>query len=41
MTILITICAVLATAGVFYSLGYQQGEEDGYINAMNDGWLDR
>lgn len=36
--ILFTIVAVIATAYVFYSFGYQQGEEDGYINAMNDGW---
>jgi hypothetical protein len=35
--ILFGILAVIASA-VFYSLGYQQGEEDGYINAMNDGW---
>jgi hypothetical protein len=36
--ILFTIVVLPAVAYVFYSMGYQQGEQDGYINAMNDGW---
>jgi hypothetical protein len=38
MTILFIICAVSAMAAIFYRLGYEKGEDAGYINAMNDGW---